>query len=236
MDGNKKNKQTKKDRMSDEMLIERVEERSEEIEGEQLPTQPGREKDMEVKPLYEDDFAGAGRLKDKVAIVTGGDSGIGRAVALAYAQEGAKVVIVYLEENEDATMTQRKIEESGGKGMIIAGDVGEPNFCKKVVRYTLNRFGQIDILVNNAGEQHPQKDILDITAEQLEKTFRTNIFSMFYMVQAALPHLKENACIIPRLLPLMKEMRICWIIPRQRALLPPLHARWRKISAKRKYA
>ncbi|WP_300409083.1 SDR family oxidoreductase [Lagierella sp.] len=173
-----------------------VEKTSENITGEQLPTRPGKEEDMKTKPVYDDDFPGAGRLKDKVAIVTGGDSGIGRAVSIGYAKEGANLVIVYLEESEDAETTKKKIEEIGQEVILIQGDVGDKAFCEEVVKTTLDKFGQIDILVNNAGEQHPQESILDISEEQLKRTFETNFFGMFFMVQAALPHLKEDSSII----------------------------------------
>lgn len=163
---------------------------------EQLPTRPGLEIDMETKPIFEDDFPGAKRLVDKVAIITGGDSGIGRAVAIGYVKEGAKVVLVYREETEDAKKTVNRIQELGGEVLAIDGDVGDPGFCQDVVQKTLAAFGGIHILINNAGEQHPEKDILNITPEQLERTFKTNIFAMFYMVQAALPHLDAYASII----------------------------------------
>lgn len=176
--------------------LDLVEKTSEKIDGEQLATRPGIEEDMKVEPVTVDDFQGADRLKDKVAIVTGGDSGIGRAVSIAYAKEGAKVVIVYLEESEDAENTIREIEKIGSEALLIAGDLGDKSFCEKVARITMEKFGKIDILVNNAGEQHPQKSILDISEEQLERTFRSNIYSMFFMTQAVLPHLKEYSSII----------------------------------------
>lgn len=177
-------------------MLDRLEEKNEEITAEQLNSRLGKENEMETKPIYDDDFQGAGRLKNKVAIITGGDSGIGRAVAIAYAKEGAKLSIVYKEEFEDAEKTKKTIESIGAEVITLSGDVGDPDFCKEVVDKTLEEFGEIHILINNAGEQHPVDDIEKISKEQLERTFKTNIFSMFYMTQAALPHLKENASII----------------------------------------
>ncbi|MEH7386699.1 SDR family oxidoreductase [Bacillus sp. JJ1521] len=159
--------------------------------------QPGTETEMVPRPVSEDmAHQGSHKLKNKVAIITGGDSGIGKAVAIHYAKEGANVVIVYLEEHEDAKETKRQVEEEGQKCLLLAGDIGNEEFCKEIVKKTIDEFGQLDILVNNAAEQHPQKNILNITAEQLEKTFRTNIFSYFYLTKAALPHLKQGSSII----------------------------------------
>jgi NAD(P)-dependent dehydrogenase (short-subunit alcohol dehydrogenase family) len=157
---------------------------------------PGHETEMHPRPDYEPRFPGSGRLKDKVAIVTGGDSGIGRAVAVLFAREGADVAIVYLEEGEDAQETKRLVEQEGRQCLVAAGDVGDPGFCRSVVEQTLERFGKVDILVNNAAEQHPQEEVTEITPEQLERTFRTNIFGYFYMTQAAMPHLKQGASIV----------------------------------------
>lgn len=159
--------------------------------------QPGIESEMTPKPKSEDStYKGSEKLKDKVAIITGGDSGIGRAVAIYYAKEGADVVVVYLNEHEDAKETQRQVEAEGRKCHLIAGDIGEETFCKQIVDETMANFSKIDILVNNAAEQHPQESIEDITAAQLEKTFRTNIFSFFYLTKAALPFLASGSCII----------------------------------------
>ncbi|TYS65675.1 glucose 1-dehydrogenase [Sutcliffiella horikoshii] len=159
--------------------------------------QPGIESEMTPKPKSEDStYKGSGKLKDKVAIITGGDSGIGRAVAIYYAKEGADVVVVYLNEHEDAKETKRQVEAEGRKCHLIAGDIGEETFCKQIVDETIANFNKIDILVNNAAEQHPQESIEDITAAQLEKTFRTNIFSFFYLTKAALPFLASGSCII----------------------------------------
>ncbi|WP_404350657.1 glucose 1-dehydrogenase [Sutcliffiella horikoshii] len=159
--------------------------------------QPGIESEMTPKPKSEDvTYKGSEKLKDKVAIITGGDSGIGRAVAIYYAKEGADVVVVYLNEHKDAKETQRQVEAEGRKCHLIAGDIGEEAFCKQIVDETMANFSKIDILINNAAEQHPQESIEDITAAQLEKTFRTNIFSFFYLTKAALPFLARGSCII----------------------------------------
>jgi NAD(P)-dependent dehydrogenase (short-subunit alcohol dehydrogenase family) len=159
--------------------------------------QPGREHKMKPRPRAEDEkHRGSGKLQDKVAIITGGDSGIGRAVAIAFAKEGADISIVYLEERKDANETKRLVEEHGRRCLLIEGDVGEEDFCRKAVEQTVKEFGRLDILVNNAAEQHPQDSIQKITEKQLEGTFRTNIFSFFFMVKAAAKHLKEGAAII----------------------------------------
>jgi NAD(P)-dependent dehydrogenase (short-subunit alcohol dehydrogenase family) len=142
------------------------------------------------------EYCPAGKLRDLVALITGGDSGIGRAVAIAFAKEGANVAIVYLNEHEDAKATKARVEELGRKCLLLAGDVGDPEFCADAVSLTVEEFGQLDILVNNAAEQHPQEDVLDITPEQLERTFRTNIFAYFYMAREALKHLGSGGAII----------------------------------------
>lgn len=139
---------------------------------------------------------GSGKLRNKVAIITGGDSGIGRATAIAFAQENARIVVSYLEEHTDAEETKRLVEAEGAECELFAGDVGSPQVCKRLVERARRRFGRLDIVVNNAAEQHPQKDIRRITPRQLERTFRTNIFSFFYLVQAALPHLRKGSVII----------------------------------------
>jgi len=159
--------------------------------------QPGREHKMKPRPRAEDEkHRGSGKLQDKVAIITGGDSGIGRAVAIAFAKEGADISIVYLEERKDANETKRLVEEYSRRCLLIEGDVGEEEFCRKAVEQTVKEFGGLDILVNNAAEQHPQDSIQKITEKQLERTFRTNIFSHFFMVKAAMKHLKEGGAII----------------------------------------
>jgi NAD(P)-dependent dehydrogenase (short-subunit alcohol dehydrogenase family) len=152
---------------------------------------------MRPRPQYDGaEYCAAGKLWDMVALITGGDSGIGRAVAVAYAKEGADVAIVYLNEHEDAQETKRKVEELGQRCIVIAGDVGDPEFCADAVSLTIEEFGKLDVLVNNAAEQHPQESLLDITPEQLERTFRTNIFAYFYMAREALKHLRPGSAII----------------------------------------
>jgi NAD(P)-dependent dehydrogenase (short-subunit alcohol dehydrogenase family) len=159
--------------------------------------QPGREHKMKPRPKAEDEKQhGSGKLKGKVAIITGGDSGIGRAVAIAFAKEGADVAVVYLEEHKDAQETEQRVEEWGCKCLLIDGDVGDEKFCQKAVEETVDEFGKIDILVNNAAEQHRQDLIEKITEKQLERTFRTNIFSFFFMTKAVMKHLKKGSSII----------------------------------------
>jgi NAD(P)-dependent dehydrogenase (short-subunit alcohol dehydrogenase family) len=158
--------------------------------------QPGRESEMHPRPDYEPKVVGAGRLRDKVALITGGDSGIGRAVAVAMAREGAKVAIAYLEERNDAEETCQAVRAEGSKALAVEGDVGDEEFCEAAVSATVKEFGQLDILVNNAAEQHETEDIREITAEQIERTFRTNIFSFFFMAKHALRHMKRGASII----------------------------------------
>ena len=158
---------------------------------------PGLEYLMNPRPISENtNYKGSNKLLDKVAIITGGDSGIGRAIAYTYAKEGANIVIAYLNEDEDAKETREHIETLGKKCLAIRGDLQEENMCKEVIQKTIDEFGKIDILVNNHAVQYIQQSILDITAEQLEKTFKTNIFSFFYLVKAALPHLKKGSTII----------------------------------------
>jgi len=168
----------------------------EELKAETQPI-PGQESKMDPEPIYDNpEKKGTGRLQSKTAIITGGDSGIGRAVAVAYAKEGCNVVIVYNIADDDANETKRVVESYGGKALLIKGDIGESSFCNEVVEKTLKEFGGIDILVNNAAEQHMQTSIENITDEQLLRTFKTNIFSMFYLTRAALPHMKEGSTII----------------------------------------
>jgi NAD(P)-dependent dehydrogenase (short-subunit alcohol dehydrogenase family) len=159
--------------------------------------QPGKEYKMTPKPQTEVKHQeGTGKLAGRVAIITGGDSGIGRATAVAFAKEGASVAIVYLNEHKDAEETKKLVENERGKCLLIPGDVGDENFCRKVVEQTVKQFGKLTTLVNNAAEQHPKKTLEEISKEQLERTFRTNIFSYFYMAKAALPHLGEGSTII----------------------------------------
>jgi NAD(P)-dependent dehydrogenase (short-subunit alcohol dehydrogenase family) len=159
--------------------------------------QPGVESEMNPLPVSIDKaYKGSGKLNNKIAIITGGDSGIGKAVAIYFAKEGSDVVIVYLDEHQDAEDTKKLVEAEGKKCLLLAGDIGDEIFCQEIVKKTIDQFGKINILVNNAAEQHPQKSLLDITAEQLEKTFRTNIFGYFFLTKAVLPHLHKGSTII----------------------------------------
>jgi NAD(P)-dependent dehydrogenase (short-subunit alcohol dehydrogenase family) len=157
---------------------------------------PGSEAKMQPKPDWEPRYPGSGRLKDKVAIVTGGDSGIGRAVAALFAREGADVAIVYLCEDQDAEKSKQIVEGEGRRAITIRGDVGSKDFCEDAVSKTTGAFGKLDVLVNNAGEQHEDKEITEVSEQQLRRTFQTNFFGYFFMVQAAIPHLKKGAAII----------------------------------------
>ena len=157
----------------------------------------GVEARMELKPRFlAPDYRGSGKLKGMVALVTGGDSGIGRAVAVLYAREGADVAIVYLDSHEDAKETQRHVEKEGRECLLIAGDVKDSKFCAAAVKKTVDRFERLDILVNNAAIQMHAKEIEELTDDRLEETFRTNIFGYFYMARAAIPHLTEGSSII----------------------------------------
>jgi NAD(P)-dependent dehydrogenase (short-subunit alcohol dehydrogenase family) len=158
---------------------------------------PGIEAQMKIKPRFDaPDYKGSGKLEGKVAIVTGGDSGIGRSVAVLFAREGADVAIVYLAAHEDAEETKRWVEKEGRRCVLIPGDVKDSSFCNAAVERTVKELGGLDVLVNNAAFQEHANSLLDITDERLEETFRTNIFGYFYMARAALPHLKEGASII----------------------------------------
>ena len=158
---------------------------------------PGIEAKMDPQPVYlRPDYRAAGKLQGKVAIVTGGDSGIGRSAAVLFAHEGADVAVMYLDEHGDAEKTKAEIEKAGRKCLLIPGDVGDEAHCQRAVEQVISEFGQLDCLVNNAAEQHVQKSIEDISEKQLTDTFRTNIYGYFFMVKAALPHLKEGATII----------------------------------------
>ena len=159
--------------------------------------QPGKESEMDPRPVAENpDYRAVGKLEGKTALITGGDSGIGRATAILFAKEGCDISILYLDEHKDAADTRLRIEEIGRKCRIMAGDVGDPVFCREAVEETVGYFGKLDILINNAGEQHVSESLTDISDAQLERTFRTNIFSMFYLTKAALPHMKSGAVII----------------------------------------
>lgn len=157
---------------------------------------PGSEAGLDPKPQWTPRYAGSKRLDGKTAIITGADSGIGRATAALFAREGADIAIVYLLEDEDAATTRQIVEAEGRRAITIKADIGLAKMCQQVVDETIAAFGRIDVLVNNAGEQHPDKDITDISEEQLRRTFQTNIFGMFFLVQAARPHLGRGAAII----------------------------------------
>ena len=158
--------------------------------------QPGRERAMTPRPDYTPKFPGAGKLKDKVAIITGGDSGIGRAVAVAMAREGARIAVVYLDEHKDANETRELVKKEGSDAILLAGDVGQEEFCEAAIEATLEQFGRLDIVVNNAAEQHETDDARKIDAAQIERTFRTNVFSIFYMNKYALRHMGQGGSII----------------------------------------
>lgn len=160
-------------------------------------TQPGIEAEMNPLPISDYKECDNNKLLEgKVAVITGGDSGIGKAVGIAFAKEGADIAIIYLNENEDAQNTKKIIEGLGKRCVLIPGNIGDENFCNEAVKKVIQECKHIDILVNNAAEQHPQNSILDITKEQLEKTFSTNVFGMFYITKAVLPHLKQGSSII----------------------------------------
>lgn len=174
-----------------------MEDKVEKVPAQHQERQPGFEKDMAPSPDFQGNLAGTShRLPGKATLITGGDSGIGRAIALAFAKEGADVAISYLDEHEDAKETKKLVEKEGRHCLLIAGDIGDEAFCKQVISQVIEEFGKLDVLVNNAAEQHVQQSLRDITAEQLEKTFRTNVFSMFHLTKAALDHLKPGASII----------------------------------------
>ena len=157
---------------------------------------PGHESELEPKPDWTPFYPGSGRLEGKVALITGADSGIGRAVAALFAREGADVAILYLCEHDDAAETKRIVEAEGRRAVTIAGDLGDKAFCDRAVAEVVAALGGIDILINNAGEQHPDEDIRDISETQLKRTFQTNIYSMFFLTQAVRPHLKAGAAIV----------------------------------------
>lgn len=158
--------------------------------------QPGIEAEMRPEPRYEPRFPGCGKLKDKVALISGGDSGIGRAVAVGMAREGADIAILYLDEDEDASATVQLIEQEGRRCLARRGDIGDEQFCEQVVNEVMDAYGRIDILVNNAAEQHPVGEALEIPAGQLERTFRTNVFGYFNLTKMALRHMKAGAAIV----------------------------------------
>jgi NAD(P)-dependent dehydrogenase (short-subunit alcohol dehydrogenase family) len=179
-------------------VIEMPERRPEVPLPEQHQPKPGIEAEIKPRPAYEaPKYKGSEKLKDKVAIVTGGDSGIGRAVAFLYAREGADLAIIYLKEEQvDAEETKRAVENEGRRALLIPGDVTDPDFCREAVRQTIDEFGKLDILVNNAAFQQHQESLEDVTEEQWDRTFKTNIYGYFYMCKAVLPHLKSGAAIV----------------------------------------
>ena len=159
--------------------------------------QPGMEYLMYSSPIFDNpNYIGSCKLKDKVAIITGGDSGLGRAAAIAFVKEGAKVVIPYYNEHRDANETKEYIERMGGECLLISGDITSKSFCKKIVDETINRFGKIDILINNAGVQYQQDSLENISDEQFDRTLKVNLYGMFYLSKEVLPHLKSGASII----------------------------------------
>lgn len=168
-------------------------------EGQQFPKQkqdhqPGDQYQMTPDPVTVPEYyRGSGKLEGKVALVTGGDSGIGRSAAVLFAKEGANLAVVYLDEVEDAEETKRLIEAEGRQCLLLKGDIGRQAFCEKAVQRTVDKFGRLDVLVNNAAQQYPQEEVEQIDEKQLVHTFRTNIFSMFFMTQAALPHLRKQS-------------------------------------------
>lgn len=163
----------------------------------QQDVQPGREGPMNPKPRERArDYRGSGKLEGKAAIITGGDSGIGRSVAILFAREGADVAIVYLEEHEDANETRRLVEQEGRRCLTLCGDVADASFCEQAVAQAVGQFGKLDILVNNAAEQHPCESFEEITLEQWDRTFRTNIYGYFHMMRAAIHHLGEGSAVI----------------------------------------
>ena len=188
--------------VTDKILTEvargsRYHERMDKQEVYNQPGRPGSEHAMERKPEYiKESYKGSEKLAGKVALITGGDSGIGRAVAILFAREGANIVLSYLKEHKDAEDTAELVRAEGAECRMYAGDIGDEHWCRQLVDNALEEFGKIDILVNNAGEQHPQEDVLDITTDQWRRTFKTDIDAMFYLVREALPHLKKGSSII----------------------------------------
>lgn len=169
----------------------------ESVPGQEQQEQPGKEHLLHPEPEFiRATYKGSDKLKDKVAVITGGDSGIGRSVAVHFAREGADVAVLYLDEHLDAEETQALVETEGRRCLLLAGDVGDPNFCKMAVEKTIETFGKINILVNNAAEQHVKEDFMEVAFEQMERTFRTNIFSFFYLTKNILPHLNPGDSIV----------------------------------------
>jgi NAD(P)-dependent dehydrogenase (short-subunit alcohol dehydrogenase family) len=176
---------------------QREEQRPSKLPPQHQEKQPGLETEMRPPPMFEaPDYRAAGKLEDKVALITGGDSGIGRAVAVYFAKEGADVAVLYLDEHEDAEETQRQVEEEGRRCLLLPGDIQDEGFCGEAVEQTVAELGRLDVLVNNAAVQYPQENIEDITGDQLERTFRTNVLSMFHLTKAALKHMEKGSSII----------------------------------------
>lgn len=179
------------------MTQDKFEKIHEQVDPQVQDRQPGIEEEMAPEPIYDDkNYTGSGKLEGKVALITGGDSGIGRAVAIAYAKEGANLAIAYLDEHEDAEKTLEAVKALGSEAQLFPADISQVENCHQLVVDVIAEFGQLNILVNNAGKQFPQDDFLEISPEQLRTTFETNIFSMFYLTQAALPHLSKGDSII----------------------------------------
>ena len=178
-------------------MTERYERQQEYRPAQEQPRQPGLEHEMEPKPeTFSPEYRGSGKLSDKVALISGGDSGIGRAVAVLFAREGADVAIVYLDEHDDADETRSLVEGEGRRCVTIAGDVGDESLCAEAVERTVSELGGLDILVNHAGEQHEQERFEDISSDQLERTFRTNVFGVFHLTKAALAHIPAGGAIV----------------------------------------
>jgi NAD(P)-dependent dehydrogenase (short-subunit alcohol dehydrogenase family) len=178
-------------------MPQKVQEKEVERPPQHQSQQPGLEYKLKPRPKADDDsYRGSGKLEGKVALITGGDSGIGRAVAIAFAKEGANVAIVYLNEHKDAEETKSMVEEHEGACLLLAGDVRDEEFCRSAVQQAVEKWNRLDILVNNAAVQYPQESIEDISSDQLMNTFRTNVFAMFYMIKAAMQYLERGSAII----------------------------------------
>lgn len=177
--------------------MDKFEKIDKEIKGYTQEHQPGSEKDMHPKPIAEDEnYKASGKLEGKVALITGGDSGIGRAVAILYAKEGASIAIGYFDESTDADDTIKRLEEIGAKAKAYQHDLKSEDDCKQLINNVIDDFGALNILVNNGGVQFPQDSLLDISADQIQETFATNVFGMMYLSKAALPHLSKGDAII----------------------------------------
>lgn len=177
--------------------MESYEKTSDSISGQTQQQQPGKEHELNPQPVYiRGNYKGSEKLFDKVALITGGDSGIGRAIAVHYAREGADVAIIYLNEDKDAEETKSLVEKEGGKCLLIRGDLKDRAFCKLAIEKTLHHYGRINILINHAGEQHPSKGFEELNLDLMEQTFKTNIFAMYYLTKSCLKHMEEGDSII----------------------------------------